>query len=185
MAQNPIVQVQVFGTQELMAKLQKLQNFMKSPRLKALCNDAGEAYRLLAYQAAPKDTRTLAASIGYLVENFGTPDLKIKIGFDERASRWAQFVEFGSGESTRYPRMKRWMHWFTQGDGKTVQTAVYGLDGVGGYKSHFAKKVKHPGTKAQPFFFKHMPTIREKLVRGLQRLIQEELDSAGRGTKSK
>lgn len=179
-----IVRVEVLGTAQLMAKLKKLENFMRSPRLFALCHDAGEAYRLLAYQSAPKASRTLATSIGYEVKNFGTPELQIRVGFDERASRWAQYVEFGSKSSTRYPRLKRWMHWFTDGEsGKTIQEP-YGLQGQTGYKSHFARKVNHPGTKPQPFFFQHMPNIREKLVRGLQRLINEELNQAGpKGSK--
>lgn len=179
-----IVQVQVLGTAELMAKLKKLESFMKGPRLLSLCHDAGEAYRLLAYSTAPKASRTLASSIGYTIQNFGTPELQIRVGFDERASRWAQYVEFGSGNSTRYPRLKRWMHWFTDGPGgKTVQEP-FGLQGQSGYTSHFAKKVNHPGTRPQPFFFQHMPTIREKLIRGLQRLINDELNQTGpKGSK--
>lgn len=174
---NTPVKVEIIGTPELMAKLRKMGGFMRSPRLLALCNDAGEAYRILAYQAAPKASRTLASSIGYVVQNFGTPDLQIRVGFDERASRWAQYVEFGAGPSTRTPRIKRWMHWFTGGDGKTIQEP-FGMKGQDGYTSHFAKKVNHPGTKAQPFFFKHMPLIRDRLVAGIQKIMQEELNSS-------
>lgn len=177
------LQVRVFGTKALTAKIRKIQGFATSPRMRALFEDAGEAYVLLARRDAPKATRMLSRSINHRTEGFGTPRITLKVGFDERSSRWARFVEFGSGPSVRIPRLKRWMHWFSNGEGgKTIQEA-HGLQGQGGYTSNFRKRVRHPGTRPQPFFLKHLPDIQKRLLQGLKQVLDEEIKSAGDGPR--
>jgi hypothetical protein len=174
------IQVRVLGTRELMAKLDRLQTFHRSPRLQALLNDAGQAYVLLAQRAAPKDTHALSRSLHHTVEGFGTPQVKVRVGFDFRASRYAYYVEHGSGPSVRYPRLKKFMHWFSAGPGgKTIQEP-WGLKGQKGYMSHFARRVNHPGTKPQPFFLKHLEVIRDGFIKGLKQAVDEELQAGGR-----
>lgn len=168
-------QVRFLGSKALLAKIGKLEGFTRSPRLLAIFKDAGEAYVLRARAAAPKASRMLVSALGHQVRNFGTPHISLKVGFDERASRWASYIEFGSGPSVRVPRLKRWMHWFSAGQGgKTIQQP-YGLQGQGAYYSNFRSWVKHPGTKPQPFFLKHLHSIRNTLVREIKRAIDEEL----------
>lgn len=171
-------QVRVLGTKVLLAKINKLEGFTKSPRLRGLFEDTGQAYVIRARRDAPRATRMLVASMGHQVTNFGTPHIRLRVGFDNRASRWARYVEFGSGPSVRFPRLKRWMHWFSMGEGgKTIQEP-WGLQGQGGYTSNFRKHVRHPGTKPNPFFLKHLPEIRKLLLLGIKQAIDEELRAA-------
>ena len=176
---NEPFQVRVVGADNLMAKLNTLESFHRSPKLQALLGDAGEAYVILARRDAPKDTRMLVAAVHHDIQNFGSPLVKLRIGFDERASRWAQYVEFGSNSSVRRPRLKKYMHWFSAGHGgKTIQQP-YGLKGQDAYYSNFRKVVRHPGTKPQPFFLKHLPFIRDRLLKGMTRLLEDELNAQG------
>lgn len=178
---NKPISVVLFGTPNLIEKLNVLKDFSKSPRFRAALEDAGQAYVLLAREKAPKASRTLVSSIGHEIRNFGTPEVQLRIGFDNRASRWARHVEFGTGPSSRVPRTKKYMHWFTDGPGgKTIQEP-WGMRGQNGYTSNFAKWVMHPGTKAQPFFLEHLPNIRNRLIRALHRIMNEELNTKGNG----
>ena len=174
-----LIQVKVFGTPQIMAKLDAIKGFSSSPQFRAILEDTGEAYVLLARQAAPKETRTLAASINKTIENFGTPRPRIRIGIDQRASRWAHYVERGSGPSSRIARVKKYMHWFTDGaGGKTIQMP-YGMKGQTGFTSNFAKWVMHPGTKAQPFFFQHLEKIVNKLRTAIHRSLNKIIGEKG------
>lgn len=176
---NEPFQVRVFGTENLMAKLNTLESFHRSPKLRALLEDGGEAYVILARRDAPKNTRMLVAAMHHEVRNFGTPLVQLRIGFDERASRWAQYVEFGSNSSIRRPRLKKYMHWFSAGHGgKTIQQP-YGLKGQDAYYSNFRRVVRHPGNKAIPFFLKHLPFIRDRLLNGMVRILNEEMNRSG------
>lgn len=170
-------EVQVFGTKELVDKIGKVGGYLSSPRFKALLHDAGEAYRLAAWREAPKQSRDLAKSVNAQVHNFGTPNVQLRIGFDQRGSRYARHVEFGTGPSVRMARARRFMHWFTAGPGgKTIQQP-WGLKGQSRWTSHFAKIVRHPGTKAQPFFLKHLAPIRTRLIE----IMQKHLDALLKG----
>lgn len=171
------LEVQLVGNDQLLAKLTQAQGYLASQRFLALLNDAGQRYVDLAAQSAPKDTRFLARSLNYRVEGFGTPQVKLRIGFDQRAQRYAPHVEFGTGASTRFARNRRWMHWFTAGPGgKTVQQP-YGLQGQSRFSSHFAKVVHHPGTRPQPFFLKHLPIVGNRLAQLIRKQLVESLGS--------
>jgi HK97 gp10 family phage protein len=172
---TPLVQIQVLGTEELIKRLVALGNLHKSPRMRALFEDAGMAYVVLAQQDAPKDTRELKSGIHHRVTGFGTQYIAVRIGVQGPAARYARFVEEGTKPSVRFPRNRRWMHWYQDAAGKTLQIP-YGLKDVpAGARSIFAKKVHHPGTPARPFFFKHMPVIRGRLLAGIDRLMAEAL----------
>jgi hypothetical protein len=178
------IQVRVLGTAELLAKIDRLKDFHQSPRLLALFSDAGEAYRILVHRDAPKASRMLVQSFNYQVTGFGTPQIQLRLGFDQRASRYARYVEMGTSASVRTPRLRSFMFWQTMGPrGKTVQNTVFGLKGQKGYTSHFARRVRHPGTPAANggtgFFLKHLDTVRDAMVKALKRTLDEEIQSAG------
>jgi hypothetical protein len=171
------IQVRVLGTAELLAKIDRLKDFHQSPRLLALFSDAGEAYRILVHRDAPKASRMLVQSFNYQVTGFGTPQIQLRLGFDQRASRYAKYVEEGTSPSVRMARLKRFMFWQTNGR-KTVDIP-YGFKGKKAYTPHFARRVNHPGTKPQPFFLKHLETIRAGMLKSLKQVLDEELRSAG------
>ena len=171
------LEVRLVGSDRLMAALQRGQGYFASHRFRALLEDAGQTYTLLASQAAPRDTRLLARSIHHRVEKFGTPQVLLRIGIDQRAQHYASHVEFGTAASVRFPRNRNWMHWFTNGPGgKTVQQP-FGLKGQSRFTSYFAKQVRHPGTRPQPYFLKHMPVVGGRLVQMLRKHIAEALGS--------
>ena len=171
-------EIRINGTDALMSKLNKLQNFTKSQQFRACLEDAGQAYVILAHRDAPRDTHMLAKSYHHRVEGFGTPTVKVRIGSAGPASRYAWYVENGTKASVRTPRLARLMFWYSAGPGGKTIKVPYGL-GKTGYTSNFRRVVRHPGTPAIPHFLKHLPTIRAALLRQMTRVLNEELSSAG------
>lgn len=169
--------VRFTGAYSLKARLDRLRDFTKSDRFRALLHGAGEAYVILARRDAPKQTRVLANSLFHRVENFGTPQITLRIGFNDPGSRYAAYVERGASASIRVPRLRRYMHWFTSSSGKTIPQP-HGLKGQTGYTSHYARRVRHPGVRPRPFFMKHLPFIRERLLKGVANALNEELGRA-------
>ncbi len=183
---EPIFTIQVSGTAELIAKLQQLSYLPKSPRMRALLEDAGNAYVVLAMQDVPKATRFLKASINHKVEGWGSDNPGVRIGAGGPGAGYAYYVEVGTRPSVRFARQRRFMHWFMEG-GKTLQvpfgprgTTAYGVSiASGSAESVFAKKVRHPGTRPQPFFFKQMELIGPRFLEALARLINEDMAVGG------
>jgi hypothetical protein len=154
------IEVRLSGGKEMLEKLKAAQGYLASRRFLGMLNDAGQAYVLLAWKDAPKQSRLLARSLTHVVENAGTSAVRLRVG---SWAKYAAHVEFGTGSSPRSAVNRRWMQWFTSGPGgKTIQEPS-GMRGQKGYTSVFAKHVQHPGTKPQPFFLKHLPTIGGRL----------------------
>jgi len=172
----PQIEIKVFGTEDLIAKIMKLKGFTASPGFQALMHEAGDAYVMLAMRDVPKQSRLLKKSIGYTVTG-GAQNPTLTVGVGNNDVKYASYVEYGTNPSVRTARMKRFMHWFQDGSGKTIQIPT-GLKGVPqGAMSVFARSVNHPGTPPRPFFFKHFPVIRARFMLELQRLLEAELNS--------
>ncbi len=186
MSESNPTQVILYGTPELMAKLNKLSYFSKSPRMRALLEDAGNAYVLLAQTDVPKQTRFLKSSIHHKVIGWNSDNPGVRVGAGGAGSKYAFYVEVGTRPSIRYARNRRFMHWFMEG-AKTLQVpysarserAFAASMVTGTAYSVFAKKVKHPGTKPQPFFFKHFPLMATRFMSALARLLDDDMKAVG------
>lgn len=183
------VEVFIFGTEKLMAKFRQLEGFLQSPDFYGLLQDAGQAYVNLAKKAAPISASpsstgngklvrggALRSSIHHTVEQFGTPNVRVRIGAGGPGARYARYVEQGTKPSARVPVNKQWMFWMEDGAGRTVNTPWFRSKGAmaDGWTAHFRKFVWHPGTRAQPFFFKQMPIVTQRFMSALTRLINQK-----------
>ncbi len=169
-----MIEIKLSGTQELIAKFQRLGNFAESPAVRGLMIDAGEAYVGLAVRDVPKQSRLLKKSIAYEVTGGLNPTLIVGVG--DKDVKYAAYVEFGAAPKVRRARVKRFMHWFSNGTGTTLQYPA-GMKGVpAGTMSHFRKVVNHPGNSPRPFFFKHFEGIREVFMLEMAKLLADELN---------
>lgn len=179
--------VEVFGTPALMKKLNALKGFLQSPAFRSVLEDTGQNYVDLAKRAAPVSRSpgatglvaggALRGSINYAIQNFGTNFVTVQVGAGGPGARYAMYVEFGTEPSMRVPINKRFMHWIEDGAGRTVNFpwvpgATYPQGG--GWNDKFRSFVWHPGTRAQPFFFQHLPIVTDRLMRALARTINSE-----------
>jgi HK97 gp10 family phage protein len=168
------VQIEFRGTRELLAKLEALGNFTKSDRLKQILWDAGQKWVERSQAAVPKQTRLLKSSIHHRLVNWGTDNPGVEVGVGGPGARYANYVEAGTKPSYRVARRVRWMHWQQVG-GKTLQIPG-GMSGtpVGG-EHIFARRVHHPGTKAQPFFWKFYAPIKTRTLMLIEQALNAEL----------
>lgn len=182
---SEVVVVKVFGSEALMKKLRALENFFGSDSFKGILEDVGQAYVNLAKADAPISRSPgatglvaggqLRNSINYAVEEFGTPMVTLRIGAGGPGARYAQYVEEGTKDSIRMAVNRKSMFWMEDGAGRTVNIPWVGPPPSGsGWSTHFRKVVWHPGTRAQPFFFKHAERISTRLMLAIQRTINAE-----------
>ena len=171
------VEVKLYGTPELLKKMQNVQGFFQNPKLLSILTDAKDAYVLLAQIDVPKRTRFLRSSIHGVVEGFGTTDPRVRVGAGGAGAGYAKWVEEGTKPHPIFPIRRKWLHWFEDGSGASVPIP-YGVGGTDKYNSRFSKGVQHPGTAAQPFFYKQMRIIGPRLTQALSRLLGEEMNRA-------
>lgn len=185
------VVVKVFGSEELMLKLRSLSNFFGGDTFKGILMDAGQAYVNLAKADAPISRSpgatglvaggALRGSINYRIEEFGTPNVTLRVGAGGPGAGYAQYVEEGTRDSVRMAINKKTMFWMEDGAGRTVNVPWSGSPPAGsGWTSHFRKVVWHPGTRAQPFFFKHADNISGRLIMAITRAINAEFAANNR-----
>lgn len=167
--------IEIVGLPEIAAKMDRLRGFLTSPKLRAALEDTKDAFVLLAQLAVPKRSRLARASIHGDVKGFGTEDVHIRWGAGGAGSAYVQFIEEGTKPHPITPRNRRWLHWYEDSLGSTVDVP-YGLRGMEGYTQKFRKHVSHPGSPAQPFFFVQLPKVSSRLLLTLQRLMGEELN---------
>lgn len=180
--------VKVFGSEELMAKLRAIGNFFGGDTFQGILNDAGQAYVNYAKADAPISRSPgatglvaggqLRNSINYRITEFGTPKVTLEVGAGGPGAGYAQYVEEGTRDSVRMAVNKKTMFWMEDGAGRTVNIPWVGPPPAGsGWTSHFRKVVWHPGTRAQPFFFKHANNISNRLIMAIQRAINAEFNA--------
>lgn len=92
----------------------------------------------ICQREAPVDTGTLRRSIGTSHPNMGTVCLTAGVKY------WVN-VQYGTSAHTITPKNKKLLAW--QGEDK---------------KMHFAPKVNHPGTKANPFVTRTVKKVKGK-----------------------
>lgn len=92
----------------------------------------------ICQREAPVDTGTLRRSIGTLHPNMGTVCLTAGVKY------WVN-VQYGTSAHTITPKSKSFLAW--QGKDK---------------KWHYARKVNHPGTKANPFVTRTVKKVKGK-----------------------
>jgi HK97 gp10 family phage protein len=182
--------VKVFGSEELMQKLHALGNFFEGDTFRGILEDAGQAYVNLAKAEAPISRSpgatglvsggALRNSINYQVEEFGTPQVTLRIGAGGPGAGYAQYVEEGTRDSIRMAINRKVMFWMEDGAGRTVNVPwTNGAPTGTGWTAHYRKVVWHPGTRAQPFFFKHAENISTRLMMAITRAINSEFNKLG------
>ncbi len=178
-------EMKLFGSDELMAKLQALQGYFQGDVFKGVLNDAGQMYVNLAKRDAPISKSpgatglvaggSLRNSINYQVQEFGTPNVTLRVGAGGPGARYASYVEEGTRDSIRVAVNARMMHWVEDGVGRTVNIPFTGRGGApSGWVDVYAAQVWHPGTRPQPFFFKHADNVANRLIMAIQRTINAE-----------
>lgn len=178
-----------FGTPEIMRKLRDLSGYFNSVGFRAVLEDTGMAYVNLAKADAPISRNpgstglvaggALRASIYHTVNNFGTLDVNVTIKAGGPMAPYAPHVEFGTAPSMRIPINKQVMFWMEDSAGRKVQVPWHLMGGQAGlsakgYMAKFRQIVWHPGTRAQPFFFKQVPIILPRLMNALSTSIRQQ-----------
>ncbi len=177
------VVIKVFGSDELMIKLRTLTNFFQSEGFRGVLEDAGQAYVDLAKREVPVSRSpgatglvaggALRNSINYRVAEFGTPGVRLEVGAGGPGARYASYVEEGTKDSIRMAINKQVMFWQEDGAGRTINQPFTGVKGSG-WSNHYRKIVWHPGTRPQPFFFKHADKIAQRLIAAISREITRQ-----------
>lgn len=192
------IEINVSGYGDIASKIARLSNFYRSPALRAVLEDAGQAYVNLAKTDAPISRNpgvsynqfgTIGASmvaggglrnsIEHAINNFGSTEVTLRIKAGGPSAPYAPHVEFGTTESMRIAVRKQVMFWMEDGEGRKVQFPWNLMAGQAalrsqGYMAKFRQIVWHPGTRAQPFFFKQLPIVFPRLINALVRAINAE-----------
>lgn len=165
-----VLKVMFLGVQELGSRLDLARTFIRSRRMRVILEDAKNTMVAMARKDVPKKSYLLHSKIFGKVENFLSEFPSIVIG--TRKSTYAQYVEEGTKPHEIKPRIKRILYWQTAGPrGQKIPTGK-GIIGPQGYEV-FKNRVRHPGTKPQPYIAPQITRMRPRLIMALQRAMNE------------
>src|SRR5574339_309877 len=188
------VRIIIIGHDELLRKLQGLSGFLSSSGFRAILEDTGSFFVDLAKKDAPVSKNPgakglvagagLRSSIRYQVLNFGTPEVRISVKAGGPNAPYAPYVEFGTKDSMRIAINRQTMFWMEDGAGRKLQTPWRLMGGMAavnakGYMAKFRQIVWHPGTRAQPFFYKQLPIIMPKLLLAMKKELETKWGEGG------
>lgn len=173
----------VYGTAQLLARLQSLADFWSSTELQTLLEDTKNSLIRLARKAVPKKSRLLSRKIDGIVENFGSNNPRVRFGImNLNEAKYAKYIEEGAPPHSIMPRTKKWLRWTTKGPrGERVSTPP-GIVADPGLTQVFRKHVFHPGNKPQPFIGPQINIIRPRFLKALARVLQAKLSGQGGST---
>lgn len=120
-------------------------------RLEAI-KDNRSLLKSIQIEAVREAKRAVPRKTGNLGRSISPGSIAPSFAIVQATAPYAGFVELGTKPHTIRPRTKRALAWAASGSGRRLSgrpTASARRGGSGGLR--FAKVVKHPGTKAQPF----------------------------------
>jgi HK97 gp10 family phage protein len=166
------IKVDVIGDAKLLQSMRSVQGFIRSRELRVALEDAKNALVKVAQDAAPRDSRFLRQSITGQVENWGTDHPAVRAGTH---AHYAPDVEFGTRPHAIFPFRKKALFWVNYDNPKSRPH----LKGAGAVFT-FARMVRHPGTKAQPFMRPAYQAVKPRLIQAMTRILKAKM-TAGSG----
>lgn len=167
------VRILFIGLEEFRGRVSELGRLLRTPKMRSILESAKNTGLAMARKEVPKKTFLLYSQIFGEVRDFGTDNPKVILG--TRKSVYARFVEEKTKAHDIMPRRKKWLYWQTNGPRGEKIPWARGVVGPQGYEV-WKKRVRHPGTKAQPFIGPAMQAIRPRIILAIHNAITRGME---------